>query len=43
MDYLTTQHELDKVRFNISCDTTMRQPPRKRQLEITLLDRSIYE
>ncbi|MDH4201318.1 MAG: hypothetical protein OEV87_00290 [Phycisphaerae bacterium] len=43
MDYLTTQHALDRARFNISCATTMRQPPRKRQLEITLLDRSIYE
>ncbi len=43
MDYLTKKHALDKARFNISCVTTMRQPPRKRQLEITLLDRSIYE
>jgi flagellar motor protein MotB len=43
MDYLTKKHALDKARFNISCATTMRQPPRKRQLEITLLDRSIYE
>ncbi len=43
MDYLTQQHALDKTRFNISCATTMRQPPRQRQVEITLLDRSIYE
>jgi len=43
MGDLTTRHELDKARFNISCATTMRQPPRERQLEITLLDRSIYE
>jgi flagellar motor protein MotB len=43
MDCLTTQHALDKARFNISCATTMRRPPRKRQLEITLLDRSVYE
>jgi len=43
MDYLTKKHTIDKARFNISCATTMRQPPRKRQLEITLLDRSIYE
>jgi chemotaxis protein MotB len=43
MEYLTTQRAIDKARFNISCATTMRQPPCKRQLEITLLDRSIYE
>jgi hypothetical protein len=43
IDYLKMKHNIDKARFNISCTTTMRQPPRKRQLEITLLDRSIYE
>ena len=43
MDYLKKKHAIDKARFNISCATTMRQQPRKRQLEITLLDRSIYE
>ena len=43
MDYLIKEHVIDKARFNISCATTMRQPPLKRQLEITLLDRSIYE
>ena len=43
IDYLKKKHNIDKARFNISCATTMRQPPRKRQLEITLLDRSIYE
>lgn len=43
MNYLTQKHDISKTRFNISCVTTMRQPPRKRQLEITLLDRSVYE
>jgi hypothetical protein len=43
MDYLTKKHDINKARFNISCATTMRQPPDERQLEITLLDRSIYE
>jgi chemotaxis protein MotB len=43
MDYLTKKHDIKKARFNISCATTMRQPPDERQLEITLLDRSIYE
>ena len=43
MDYLTKKHAINKARFNISCATTMRQTPQKRQLEITLLDRSVYE
>ena len=43
MDYLTKKHTIKKDRFNISCATTMRQPPPQRQVEITLLDRSIYE
>jgi flagellar motor protein MotB len=43
MDYLMKQHDIEKKRFNISCATTMRKGPSKRQLEITLLDRSIYE
>ncbi len=43
MEHLTKEHTVNKSRFNISCNTTMRQPPRKRQLEITLLDRSVYE
>ena len=43
MDYLIKKHAINKIRFNISCATTMRQPPGKRQLEITMLDRSVYE
>jgi len=43
MNYLTKKHAISSTRFNISCVTTMRQPPRNRQLEVTLLDRSVYE
>ena len=43
MDYLVTQKGLSKYRFSISALTTMREKKTQRQLEITLLDRSVYE
>jgi chemotaxis protein MotB len=43
MNYLRQHHQINKKRFNLSTSTTMRNPPEQRQLEITLLDRSVYE
>ena len=43
MEYFTRQQGIPSSRFNISSSTTMRSQPSKRQLEITLLERSIYE
>ena len=43
MRYLNQQHQIQKQRFNLSTSTTLRTPPQERQLEITLLDRSVYE
>lgn len=43
MDYLCSHYQVKKKRFNLSTSTTLRKPPRQRQLEVTLLDRSIYE
>lgn len=42
MDYLV-EKGLDKRRFSLTMQGTTRQTPVRRQLEITLLDRSIYE
>lgn len=43
MNYLVDRQQVDPARLNISVSTTQRQAPNVRQLEITLLDRSIYE
>jgi chemotaxis protein MotB len=43
MNYLSKQHQIQRKRFNLSTSTTLRTPPQQRQLEITLLDRSVYE
>jgi chemotaxis protein MotB len=43
MKYLTETHHLEGGRFNLTASTTQRQSPDERQLEITLLDRSVYE
>lgn len=43
LEYFTHQQGIPSSRFNISSSTTMRSPPGRRQLEITLLERSIYE
>mgnify|MGYP000008810585 CR=1 FL=1 len=43
MRYLNQQHQIQKKRFNLSTSTTLRTPPQERRLEITLLDRSVYE
>lgn len=43
LDYLTQEEGLPIERFSISPATTLRTPPETRQLEITLLERSIYE
>jgi len=43
MNYLVDRQQVDPARLNISVSTTQRQAPTARQLEITLLDRSIYE
>jgi chemotaxis protein MotB len=42
MDYLI-KRGLDKKRFSVTASTMMRDKNDRRQLEITLLDRSIYE
>lgn len=43
MRYLVDQQQLEPGRFNISASTMQRHAPDVRQLEITLLDRSVYE
>ena len=43
MNYLVNNHNIRKSRFNISAQTTMLAPVRHRQVEIILLDRSVYE
>lgn len=43
MEYLVQKHRLESGRFNLTSSTTQRQAPDVRQLEITLLDRSVYE
>lgn len=43
MDYLVAEHQLDSARFNITASTMQRSGPQARQLEITLLDRSVYQ
>lgn len=43
LDYLTQEGGLPPERFSISPTTTQRTAPTVRQLEITLLERSIYE
>lgn len=43
MNYFIKHHHIQKNRFNLSISTTQRKPPEQRQLEITLLDRSVYE
>ena len=42
MDYLV-ERGLDKKRFSLTVQGTMREKAVRRQLEITLLDRSVYE
>lgn len=43
LDYFTKERGLPAGRFSISSSTTLRSAPNYRQLEITLLERSIYE
>lgn len=43
LEYFTEEENLPAERFSISPATTLRTPPQVRQLEITLLERSIYE
>lgn len=43
MYYLTKNHKIEESRFSVTAATTLRSPPKQRQLEITLLDRSVYE
>ena len=43
VDYLTRQKGLEASRFSISGQTTMRDQVDSRRVEITLLERSIYE
>lgn len=43
LEYFTKEQGLPADRFSISASSTMRSPPNFRQLEITLLERSIYE
>ncbi|MBP6124735.1 MAG: hypothetical protein KA469_02425 [Phycisphaerae bacterium] len=43
LEYFTEEQNLPAERFSISPATTLRTPPHVRQLEITLLERSIYE
>jgi chemotaxis protein MotB len=43
LEYLTQEEGLPAERFSISPATTLRTPPETRQLEVTLLERSIYE
>ena len=41
--YFTNEQGIPSSRFSITVSSTMRTPPDHRQLEITLLERSIYE
>jgi chemotaxis protein MotB len=43
MDYLVNQKGLNKNRFSLTSRSTVREKNPQRQLEITLLDRSVYE
>ena len=43
LEYFTHEQGLPASRFSISASTTMRSSPHQRQLEITLLERSLYE
>lgn len=43
VEYLTKQMDLPPKRFSISGNTTMREPSAGRRLEVTLLERSLYE
>lgn len=43
MDYLVEQQGLDQRCFSLTASSTMREKSPHRRLEITLLDRSIYE
>ena len=43
MEYLVGQKGLDQRRFSLTSLSTMREKSPQRQLEITLLDRSVYE
>jgi len=43
LEYFTHEHGLPAGRFSISACSTMRSPPNQRQLEITLLERNLYE
>ena len=43
VEYLIKQNQLPKTRFSISSRTTMRDKVNGRRLEITLLERSLYE
>jgi chemotaxis protein MotB len=43
LNYLADQQQVDPACLNISVSTTQRLAPDARQLEITLLDRSVYE
>ncbi|HOM62028.1 MAG TPA: flagellar motor protein MotB [Anaerohalosphaeraceae bacterium] len=43
LKYFTEEANLPAERFSISPATTLRTPPHVRQIEITLLERSIYE
>lgn len=43
MKYLIEQQGVPSDRFNLTASTMQRQAPSHRQLEITLLDRSVYE
>jgi chemotaxis protein MotB len=42
MDYLTETHHLEAGRFNLTASTTQRQGRVVRQLDISILDRSVY-
>lgn len=43
LNYLANKHGIEKSRFSVTAQSTMRQAPKQRQVEITLLDRSVYE
>ncbi len=43
LEYLTAEKGLPPGRFSISTSSTMRTPPDQRQLEITLLERNLYQ
>jgi len=43
LEYLTKEKKLPPDRLSITASSTMRTPPDQRQLEITLLERGLYE